>query len=275
MLNLLEFFIRYKYWFVFLLLEACSFIVLFRFNSHQGNVWFSTANTLVGKYYEMASGVSSFFHLGTVNAGLAADNVRLQLRVSELEARLAQLSADSVPDFIDGKGYELIEAQVVNSTLHRTNNLMTINRGEADGVRQDMPVVCSEGVVGIVSMVSAHYAIVIPLINYDSHVSCRLKDSQYFGTMQWRHGEPDVSFVADVPRHAEVAKGEIVETNGYSDIFPAGLPIGEVLDFADSSDGMAYLLRVRLFADFATLRNVTVLGGYVNTERKLLENNNG
>ncbi len=273
MLNLVEFFIRYKYWFVFLLLEACSFIMLVRFNSHQGNVWFSTANTLVGNYYEMTGAVESYFNLGTVNAELSAENVQLRLRLSEMEERLARIEADTVPHFADGRGYTLIDAQVVNTTLHRVNNLMTINRGEADGVRRDMPVVCSEGVVGVVSMVSEHFAIVIPLINTDSHVSCRLKSSQYFGTMQWHHGDATVSYVADIPRHAELEKGEVVETNGYSDIFPAGLPVGEVLDFTDSSDGMAYLLRVRLFADFATLRNVTVIGCEVNTERKQLEEN--
>ncbi len=273
MLNLLEFFIRYKHWFLFLLLEACSLVMLFRFNSYQGSAWFTTANTFVGGYYSFASGVSSFFSLHKVNTQLAADNATLQLRLSEMEARMAELTVDSIPDSLSQR-YFTVNAQVVNATLHRNENLLTLNKGEADGVRPDMPVICSSGVVGIVSKVSSHYAIVLPLINSDSHVSCRLKDSQYFGTLQWERGDVSVSYVADIPHHAEINKGEIVETNGYSDIFPAGLPIGKVLDFTDSSDGTAYLLRVKLFADFATLRDVTIITNYQNTEREQLEAGN-
>ncbi len=271
MLNLLEFFIRYKYWFVFLILEACSLIMLFRFNSYQGSVWLSTANTVVGNYYDFTSGIVSFFNLGTVNKELTADNTQLMLRVSELEQRLEELSLGDVQRCDSVGKYTFVDAQVVNATLHRVNNLITINRGTADGIAADMPVVCSQGVVGVVTKVSDHFALVMPLINLNSHVSCRLKDSQYFGMMQWQHGEAGISYVADVPRHAEVKVGEIVETNGYSDIFPAGLPIGKVLDFEDSADGMAYLLRVELFTDFATLRNVAVINNYVNSERKTLE----
>ncbi len=270
MLNLLEFFIRYKHWFLFLLLEACSLVMLFRFNSYQGSAWFTTANTVAGGYYSFASGVSSFFSLHKVNTELASDNAELQLRLSQLEERMAQLSVDTIPDSLSQR-YTTVHAQVVNATLHRNDNLLTINKGDADGVRPDMPVICSGGVVGIVSKVSSHYAIVLPLINSDSHVSCRLKDSQYFGTMQWQRGDASISYVADIPHHAEVNKGELVETNGYSDIFPAGLPIGEVLDFTDSSDGTAYLLRVKLLTDFATLRDVTIITNYQNTEREQLE----
>lgn len=271
MRNLLEFFINYRYWFLFLLLEAVSFVLLFRFNSYQGSVYFTSANTVVGTYYAVVSEVTSFFGLKTQNGNLSAENVRLQQRICELEDRIFELSGDSVSgDVLDGK-YELIDALVVNSTLHRNNNLITINKGEADGVRPEMGVVSSSGVVGVVGLVSEHYSIVIPLVNTSSNISCRLKTSEYFGTLRWQRGAINVSYVSDIPRHAKVERGEIVETNGYSDIFPAGIPVGRVLDFEDSADGMAFMMRVKLFTDFSTLRNVSVIKNYVNTERRLLE----
>lgn len=269
--NLIEFFIRYKYWFVFLLLEACSLIMLFRSNSYQGSVYFTTANTVAGTYYSVISDLTSFFGLKEVNEGLSSDNTRLLLQIQELKDEISKLKTDTVETQDYGLGHKLIDAKVVNATLHRNNNLITINKGSADGVHPEMGVICSRGVVGIVSMTSEHYSIVMPLVNTTSSISCRLSKSQYFGTMKWQRGAINISYVTDVPRHAKIKPGETVETNGYSDIFPAGLPIGQVLNFENSADGMAYHLRVKLFTDFSTLRDVSVIADYVNQERKLLE----
>lgn len=269
--NLIEFFIRYKYWFVFLLLEACSLIMLFRSNSYQGSVYFTTANTVAGTYYSVISDLTSFFGLKEVNEGLSSDNARLLLQIQELKDEVSKLKTDTVETQDYGLGHKLIDAKVVNATLHRNNNLITINKGSADGVHPEMGVICSRGVVGIVSMTSEHYSIVMPLVNTTSSISCRLSKSLYFGTMKWQRGAINISYVTDVPRHAKIKPGETVETNGYSDIFPAGLPIGQVLNFENSADGMAYHLRVKLFTDFSTLRDVSVIADYVNKERKLLE----
>lgn len=269
--NLIEFFIRYKYWFVFLLLEACSLIMLFRSNSYQGSVYFTTANTVAGTYYSVISDLTSFFGLKEVNEGLSSDNTRLLLQIQELKDEISKLKTDTVETQYYGLGHKLIDAKVVNATLHRNNNLITINKGSADGVHPEMGVICSRGVVGIVSMTSEHYSIVMPLVNTTSSISCRLSKSLYFGTMKWQRGAINISYVTDVPRHAKIKPGETVETNGYSDIFPAGLPIGQVLNFENSADGMAYHLRVKLFTDFSTLRDVSVIADYVNQERKLLE----
>ena len=269
--NLIEFFIRYKYWFVFLLLEACSLIMLFRSNSYQGSVYFTTANTVAGTYYSVISDLTSFFGLKEVNEGLSSDNTRLLLQIQELKDEINKLKTDTVETQDYGLGHKLIDAKVVNATLHRNNNLITINKGSADGVHPEMGVICSRGVVGIVSMTSEHYSIIMPLVNTTSSISCRLSKSLYFGTMKWQRGAINISYVTDVPRHAKIKPCETVETNGYSDIFPAGLPIGQVLNFENSADGMAYHLRVKLFTDFSTLRDVSVIADYVNQERKLLE----
>ena len=167
--------------------------------------------------------------------------------------------------------YHTIPAQVVNSTLHKANNLITINKGEADGIRPEMGVICSQGIVGIVYMTSLHYSIVMPLLNVNSKVSCRLRNSEYFGSLIWQRGYADIAYATSIPRHAKVKKNDIVETNGYSDVFPAGLPIGMVLGIDDSADGMSYLLKVKLFANFPTLRNVSVITNYRSSERRLLE----
>ena len=176
-----------------------------------------------------------------------------------------------IPHFIECRITAMRNFRWVNSSLILKNNLLTIDKGSKDGIRPEMGVVCSQGVVGIVYLTSRNYSIVIPLLNTSSQISCRMKNSQFFGTMQWQHGDPDISYVNDIPRHAKVEVGEIVETNGYSDIFPEGIPIGKVKKVKDSSDGMSYSLEVELFTDFKTLRNVSIITNYTKPERKALE----
>lgn len=268
---LIDLLINSKHWLLFLLLEAFSLLFLFSYNGYQKSVFFTTANDVVGTTYNVISGITSYLHLQDENRALEAANERLRQQVYELKQQVAA-QADSVKPLKHlPRSYEVVNAQVVNMTLHKANNLMTIDKGEADGIRPEMGVVCSQGVVGIVYMTSRHYSLVMPLLNVNSKVSCRLRHSEYFGFLTWKRGQADVAYATSIPRHAKVRKKDIVETNGYSDIFPPGLPIGCVQRIGDSADGMSYMLRVKLFANFATLRNVSVITNYRSPERHQLE----
>ncbi len=274
MRNLIDFIQKNLYWLVFLLLEAVSLISLFKYNSYQGSVYFTTANKVVGGAYRLTSDVTSYLNLGKENAYLEQQNEQLRSELIELKKKLRKRQPNSTSVTIHDtllSGYRFVGAQVISSTLHRTNNLLTIDKGSKDGIRPEMGVVCSQGVVGIVYLTSRNYSIVIPLLNVSSQISCRMKNSEFFGTMQWLRGDPDISYVNDIPRHAKVEPGEMVETNGYSDIFPEGIPIGKVKKVKDSSDGMSYSLEVELFTDFKTLRNVSVITNYTKPERQALE----
>ena len=74
MRNLLNFLIKYNYWFLFLLLEAASFVLLFRFNYYQQSVFFTSANSVAGKVYDVSGTITSYFHLKSVNEDLLDRN---------------------------------------------------------------------------------------------------------------------------------------------------------------------------------------------------------
>lgn len=269
---LIDLIIKNQHWFVFLLLETISLAFLFSYNGYQKSVYFTTANDVVGLTYDVISGITSHLHLEEENRELEATNEQLRKQVYAMQKQMAALQQDSTKRLPAlSPEYDVVSAQVVNITIHKPNNLITINKGEADGIRPEMGVVCSRGVVGIVYMTSQHYSIVMPILNTNSKISCRLHNSEHFGSLVWQRGDANIAYVTNIPRHAPVKVKEIVETNGFSDIFPAGLPIGIVQRIEDSSDGMAYMLRVRLFANFATLREVSVITNYSSPERKLLE----
>ena len=271
MRNLFDFLVKYSYWLLFLVLEGISLAMLVSHNSYHGSVFLSSANRVTGKVYEWESELTSYLSLKDANRQLVDDNVEMRLRIAALEKQLEDARKDSLQlDFVAPE-YHLVHAQVVKATLHRNNNYLTIDKGARDGIRPEMAVISSGGVAGIVYLTSEHYSIVIPLLNVRSSISCKARNSKYFGTLQWQRGAVNIAYVIDVPRHANVHKGEVVDTNGFSEVFPAGIPIGRILDVGDSPDGLSFMLKVQLFTDFSTLRDVCVLTNYHRMEKKILE----
>ena len=274
MRNLLEFLSKYYHWLLFLVLEVVSIVLLFQYNSYQGSVWFSTSNALVGKVYEVDAAIESFFSLTKVNENLTRRNFYLERQVNQLRRLYADITRDTTVveraelEFL-GR-YELIPAKVVSNSIDRTDNLMTIDRGRKDGVEVDMGVACGNGVVGVVYLVSDHYSVVMPVLNYHSRISCSIRHRGYFGYLKWSGGDASIAYVEDVPRHAKFKRGDWVETSGYSSIFPPGVLVGKIVEVYNSRDGLAYKLKVQLTTDFGNVRDVCVISDKGIAERTRL-----
>lgn len=271
MRNLLEFLAKYNHWFIFLILEVIGFVLLFQYNSYQGSVWFSSANAVTGRLYAWSSQLETFFSLTHVNQELTHRNAYLEYRVQRLSEQLEQATHDSTAAQRDQltllRNYRLIPAKVVDNSVNRPDNLITINKGRADGIHKDMGVVSGTGVVGIVYMTSEHYSIVIPVLNTQSNISCAIAKRGYFGYLRWKGVPSDLAYVEDVPRHAKFAIGDYVVTSGYSAVFPPGVMVGKILHVFNSSDGLSYRVQVRLSTDFAKLRDVCVIDDAAMQER--------
>lgn len=277
MRNLIDFITKYNHWFVFVILEVVSFVLLFRFNSYQGSVWFSSANVVAGKVYEVDAAVKNFFSLTKINEQLNMRNLYLEQTVRKLAAQVQTQTGDSTwllrTQMQVLNEYKLIPAKVITNSLDKRDNFITIDKGLADGVRKDMGVACGNGVVGVVYMVSEHYAVVIPLLNSKSNVSVTIRKRGYYGYLHWTGGAADLAYVDDIPRHAHFRLGDLVETSGYSSIFPPGIIVGQILHVYNSSDGLSYRVQVRLTTDFGNLRDVCVIDNSVMKERiELLQN---
>lgn len=272
MQRLLDFLKKYSYWFLFLLLEGLSLLLLFRFNSYQKSVWVTSANAVSGKILEWKSDFSKYISLIDINQQLTQKNILLEHRVQQLTEELRKKEVDNLSVALSDsiKGYELMAAKVVESSLFKKNNYITINKGENDGVECEMGVVCGTGVVGIVYATSPHYAIVMPLLNGKSNISCQIRGTDYFGYLRWNGEHPKYASMEDVPRHAKIENGMEVETSGFSAVFPEGIKVGEVVRTEGSADGLSYCLQVNLSTDFASLRDVYVLKSTSHAEIKQL-----
>ena len=274
--NLTEFLAKHNHWFVFLVLEVVSMVLLFRYNSYQGSVWFSSANAVTGKVYEWDSAVESYFSLSGVNSQLTQRNAFLEQQVRMLDDSIARLTRSQetavtrLSSMVPFQGCRLIPAKVVANMVNRYDNLITIDKGSADGVKRDMGVVCGMGVVGIVYLVSEHYSIVIPALNSHSNISCTIQRRGYFGYLRWRGGSSQLAYLEDVPRHAHFKLGDNVVTSGYSSVFPPGVMVGKVLHVFNSADGLSYRVQVKLSTDFARLRDVCLVDDSALQERIVL-----
>ena len=271
MRNLLEFLAKYNHWFVFLILEVVSMVLLFQYNSYQGSAWFSSANAVAGKLYEWDANVETFFSLTKVNQELTQRNAYLEQEVQKLSDSLVSVTKDSSiyhrDQFALLRNYRLIPAKVVANSVDKPGNLMTIDKGSADGIHKDMGVISGTGVVGIVYLVAEHYAIVIPVLNTKSNISCMIQNRGYFGYLRWKGGVSDLAYLEEVPRHAHFKLGDYVVTSGYSAVFPPGVRVGRILHVFNSADGLSYRVQLRLSTDFARLRDVCVIEDAAMKER--------
>lgn len=274
MQTILNFLIKHNHWFLFLLLEGISLVLIISFNNYQGAVAFTSANGIAGNIYSAMSDINGYFGLKEENSALTAQNNSLMNEIDELKEELRSyrdstlLSGNS---FADKGNFSYSTARVVNNSLNKVNNYITIDKGSSHGIETEMGVFNEKGVVGIVYQTSDNFSIVIPLLNSKSRISCWVKGSESFCSLQWSGGDPQYSYLIDLPRYTVIEKGDTVVTSGYSSIFPAELPVGVIEEIKDSDDGLFYRAKTRLFTDFSTINNVYIVGNRNKDEQTALE----
>lgn len=263
MRNLLDFVRKYSYFFIFALLEVLSAVLLFRFNSYHGSAGLCAANSVVARINGWYSDVFSYIHLTELNRDLTGKNIALQVEAERLRQALAAATRDtSLTERLMRetlRDYTLTAAKVVSNSAERADNYLVIDKGEVDGIRPEMGVVGGGGVVGIVYLVGPNHSLVIPVTNRKSSISCRVRGLNYFGYLQWNGKSMLSAYVDDMPRYAKLKKGQIIETSGYSAVFPPGIFVGRVSNIRNSADGQSFCLDVNLGTNFANLRDVFVV----------------
>ena len=167
--------------------------------------------------------------------------------------------------------FEFIVAHVINNSVSKPYNYITINKGSNDGLKPEWGVIDQNGVVGIVSNVGPHTARVISLLNPNFRLSCKVKNSDGFGSLVWNGSDPTVALLEELPRHTIYHKGDTVVTSGYSAVFPPGIPVGRVISDNQNRKENFFTLKIKLFADFTTLSNVQVVVNNYRPELKALE----
>ncbi|MGL5938486.1 MAG: rod shape-determining protein MreC [Phocaeicola sp.] len=275
MKHLLHFLLKYNHWIFFLLLEGVSLFLFVRFNRYQSSTFFTSSNYVVGSLYEWQNDITQYFNLRSLNDKLVQRNVELEIETECLRKELINMTADSsAVERLKRESlgnYQIRKANVINNSITKSDNYITIDKGEKEGIRPEMGVITGSGIVGIVYLTSDHYALVLPVLNTKSSISCKIKNSEYFGFLKWEGGSSQFAYVKDLPRHSLFSLGDTIITSGHSAVFPSGIPIGRVSEMSDSHDGLSYLLKIELFTDFACLNDVRVISTNKREEQTKLE----
>ena len=277
MRNLINFLFRYSAWILFIIYTVASCVLLFRNSPYQHHVFLTSANSVVSGVYSASSSVTAYFNLKGINEDLQRRNTDLELEVLNLKRTIdfyrEKEYADSVPVDSSLQRYSFITAHVINNTITKSHNYITLNKGTEDGLRPEMGVVDQNGVVGIVNVVGPHSARVISLLNPFLRLSCKVKGHNHFGSLVWQGNDYTYAILEELPRHAEFQNGDTIVTSGYSTVFPEGVPVGVVEEGMKEYDENFYALKVRLFTDFATLSTVRVIRDEMTDEINDLEKN--
>ena len=260
MRSLLDYLVKYSYVFLFILLEILSLVLLFGFNDRQKLAFVTSANSVSGSIYELFSNVDVYFNLRRENTLLVEENARLRSMLYELTDSQTVDSARNMSR--DG----VIAARVIDNSVRKDDNYMTINKGSNDGVGKGMGVYNSTGVIGVIMASGKSYSVVMPILNGNTSISSKIKGTDNFGFLEWSGGDPYTAQLKDVPYHSKVEVGDTVVTTGFSSVFPENITIGTVADVQRLSNGYTLKILVSLAVDMSDLGWVYIHSKTVDPE---------
>lgn len=270
MQQLIYFFQKFKYFLFFLLLQLIALTLTFNNLNFQKSKFVNSANSVTGGLYNQVSNISDYFNLKSVNKALLEENRLLRLQLDQ--NKYVNFSIDST--VIDSSKYlqkfTYTSAKIINNNYTNAFNFLTIDKGENHGLKKEMAVINGKGIIGITDNVNANYTRVQSILNENSKLNARLKNSRYFGSLQWNGKDYNIVQLIDIARQAPVKVGDTIETGGKSAIFPEGILIGTVVN-VNNANTVNNSIDIQLFNDMSNLGPVYVIKNLHKIEIESLE----
>ena len=258
---------KFYSFFIFLILEIISFVLIINYNNKQKDIFLYSSNLFAGHINKKYSGMIRYFKLKDVNRALKKENARL------LEQSFNNKNKNYVDyhgeDTLSLKDYTIIPATVCNKSIDKRTNRITLDRGFDAGIEEGMGVIDAHGIVGVVRKVNSDFASVIPLHNTISRTSVAVKNKGYFGILQWQPYDYRRTVLTSIPKHANVAEGDSIITSGFSTIFPRGIFVGTIEKINLDKGSNYFNIIVKLNNDLALVDDVYVIKN--NKKDKKLE----
>jgi len=272
MRNLINFIYRYHVALLFLVLEVVGFSLLVSYNTYQGIRWFNWSGEFTGSIYNTYHDLTAYLSLKEANEQLAQENAALRSRLRE--AYLSETANfNPVIDSAYQQHYEFIAAEVIQGSRNKRDNYLVLNKGSVHGIQPEMGVVGPNGVVGVVTEVSDHYATVMSLLHSQSQISSKLAKNEYFGLVSWNGLDYRHAQLNDIPAHVELVNGDTLVTRGASGIFPEGKVVGYVDTWQLNPSTNFYEIEMVPATNFARVYHVQVIRNLYKFEIDALNDN--
>ena len=256
MQQIINFIIRNKTFLLFLLLFSISLTFTIQTHSYHKSKFINSANFLTGGIYNSVNNISEYFDLKTQNEILIEENNRLKSLLYNRENENDSIQLDST---LLSSPYHFTTASIIKNTYASSKNVLLLNKGSKDSIKQDFGVITSKGIVGIIDNTSKHWATVISILNTSSKISAQLKKTNHYGSLTWNGKSPYFSQLVDIPKIAPVKVGDTIITSGNSLIFPKGIPVGTIHDFKLDAAENYYEINVKLFNDMTNIEHVYII----------------
>lgn len=264
MSQLLQFFYKYRVFFIFLLLEIFSLTLVVNNRNHQAFLYFSAINNISGSIHSFTENIKDYFSLKKANDRLVAENALLRQELSNLKL-------NPELDTLIMQSFSITSAEVVNNSIYNYHNTITINKGSEDSIATGMGVINASGIVGKVKDVSQNFSTVVSLLNTDYLVSAQMGKDGALCTIKWDGRSPKYAGLLYIPRHLQPQKGDTVFTSGFNAIFPKNIPIGVLESISLSEEASFYDIKVELTVDFPSLDYVYIIKNEMKQEKDSLE----
>ncbi|MDR1725887.1 MAG: rod shape-determining protein MreC [Bacteroidales bacterium] len=272
MRGLFRFISKFYYVFLFLILEIAAVFFIINNSYYQGSKIGNYCNSVASKIFQKQDNITYYFGLSVENKRLAKENAALR---SQLLTSFVPVNNDSIvvndTDYV--QQYSYVEAKIIERTLGKRNNYFVINKGEKNGIEQDMGVICADGLVGFVVKTTDNFSLVMPVLHQDSRHSVRNKRTNVTGTLIWEGGSYTEGRIIDFPSSIPLKRGDTIITSGFSSNIPEGIAVGYVDKvYLDKGTGF-YEVNIRFSADYNNLKYVYVIKNFFQSEeRKLMSN---
>jgi rod shape-determining protein MreC len=267
MQQLLNFFFKNRTFLLFLLLFSFSMGLTITSHDYHKTRFLNSSAFMSGSIHAFFSKIGNYFNLKEENILLLEENNRLK-------ALNLNRSTKSTAVSNNAENYQLTPASVIKNSYTFPQNYLTLNKGERDLIKEDMGVITSKGLVGIIDQTSSKYARVISILNKKSKINAKLEKSNHFGTLEWNGENYRSVQLHDIQDLVKIAKGDTVVTSGYSSVFPENIPIGRIESFQLNDTKDLYIINVTLFNDMTNLRHVHIIKNLDFEELKTLEEKN-
>lgn len=269
MRNLLRFVLAYYFVVLFLILEILSLSLAVQNNSFHKAQFVGFAQNITGFVASKVDILNEYLSLRKANQRLVAENERLN-NILQHAYRSDDIFFYGENDTVYQQHYFYTSARIINNSVNKQHNYLTLNKGSEVGIRPEMAVISARGIVGVVKGVSKRFSTVISLLNIDLRVSAKIKKNDYFGSLSWEGINYREAMLYEIPHHVDISVGDTIITSGYSTIYPEGVLIGTIEEY-EVKGGNFYEIRVRLSTDFQNLNYVSVVYNLRKTEQLDLE----
>lgn len=272
MRRLYQLILKWHAFLIFLALQTVSFFLLVRSNSYHYSSFFSSSNEIAGNLLETRNNISEYFRYGEINDDLASELSEYKNKEERSYIRVGNSDFYEYNDTIFLQKWQYAPAHVINKSVNRVNNSLTLDKGLRHDVSEDMGVVFNNKIVGITKNVSDNFAVVMPVINENFRTSVKHKNSGDFGMLEnWSGLNPQEGKVFGIPKTANIEIGDSILTSGYSIYFPENMEVGIVQEIEVSDGGESYILTIDLSTDFYSLSNVQLITNITKEEQETLE----